>query len=169
MKKPIAKSVKPVVAKSVPAKAVKAAPIAKAVPKGHVEKTPVARSKGDPTQDYRGQRKHTVVFIESYLADPATLRARIGSAKKGPLTLDELMQFLREIENDPRKSQLRGQPGPDGKPRKPGRPRKDEAVAVAPAKVNSKATLAAAAAGKTLAPKKGAAPAPAVKKPMLKK
>jgi hypothetical protein len=171
MKKPIAKPVKPVAVKSTPTKAAaKAAPIPKAVPKGYTEKTPTVRSKGDPSKDYRGQRKYTVIFLQNYIDNPAEIRARMGTSKKGPVTLDELMAFLREIEDDPRKSQLRGQPGPDGKPRKPGRPRKEEAVAAAPAKVNSKATLAAAAAGKTLAPKKGAAPAPAVKKPMpLKK
>lgn len=163
------KIVKPVAVKT----ATKSVP-AKAVAKPVKQEAPVVKSKGDPSQDYRGWRKHPVKFIERYLEDPVALRARIKGMKDaslvklcGDITLFELVMYLRAIENDPRKSQLRGQPGPDGKPRRPGRPRKEEAVAAPPAKVNTKATLAAAAAGKTLA-KKAAVPTPAAKKPMAK-
>jgi hypothetical protein len=75
---------------------------------------------------YRRRRKYTVPKLAEFGTDERTAEVRhaIGSTSDGPLTVGELVSFLRAQENVTPEWRLRRLPSPDGMPRKRGRPRK---------------------------------------------
>lgn len=120
--------------------------------------------------DYRKCRKHTHVRLAEMFDDPAkvaTIRARIGKAgQTGVFQASELIAYLRKLERDESPWKARRDRLAAGIKLPPGRKPKGTAPkAKTPAKVDAKSTLAAAAAGKLLPPRKPAAtPGPAPKK-----
>ncbi len=75
---------------------------------------------------YRRRRKYTVSKLAEFGTNERTAEVRhaIGSASDGPLTVGELVSFLRAQETVTPEWNLRRLPPPDGVPRKRGRPRK---------------------------------------------
>lgn len=106
----------------------------------------------DPSLDYRMLRKYTAPALEKLVEDVAGIRATIKSdGGDSPLAAWELIDFLKASENVIPEWKLKKMPPPDGKPRKKGRPSKEDLAARAGAVKPLQKNQAAAAIAKVRA------------------